>query len=332
MLRNYLVATCVDVVHVVVMDDGADKILDAMAAGDAFGLPFEGLPPGKRNPEHQFFFGWGLTSDDTQHAAITMQSLLRAGKTPDSFAKSLSRGLCLWFLCLPPGIGFATLRACLKLCVGVSPQRSGVDSAGNGPAMRAPVIGWMLAGNDEIDAFVDASTELTHTHRIAKQGARAIAKAVSLAKTNPTISKRGFLEATFPEGDGWTELRMAALDGKAIHHIFPGGVSGFMPNTVCACLLVAEKYRADLEGAVSEVVNAGGDTDSTGAITSAICCAFGGQVPAKWRKTLDYPGSVLPGASRLFWNVLGTFWILAWHVPLRTLGRVTRLVRGRNDT
>jgi hypothetical protein len=46
-----------------------------------------------------------------------------------------------WLLSLPAGIGFATLRAILKLWLGFPLNRSGVYSAGNGPAMRVAVIG-----------------------------------------------------------------------------------------------------------------------------------------------------------------------------------------------
>lgn len=41
----------------------------------------------------------------------------------------------------PPGVGFATLRAILKLWLIFSPENSGVFSAGNGPAMRSAIIG-----------------------------------------------------------------------------------------------------------------------------------------------------------------------------------------------
>ena len=41
---------------------------------------------------------------------------------------------------LPAGVGLATARACLKLWLGFSPERSGIYSAGNGPAMRSAVL------------------------------------------------------------------------------------------------------------------------------------------------------------------------------------------------
>ena len=131
-------------------EERADRIAGVIlgtAVGDALGLPREGLSPqralrlqGDRPLRHRFFEKRGMISDDTEHLCITGQALLAAPGRTAEFARSLAWRLRGWLLGLPAGVGFATLRAILKLCVGVSPDRSGVHSAGNGPAMRAPVI------------------------------------------------------------------------------------------------------------------------------------------------------------------------------------------------
>jgi|GEM_PF-4104148 len=92
-------------------------ILRAMAVGDSLGLPYEGLRGrnNKANWQQTFMAGWGITSDDTQHAVITYQALRESNGDPEIFRACLGRRLAVWFLCLPPGIGFATLRACVKL-------------------------------------------------------------------------------------------------------------------------------------------------------------------------------------------------------------------------
>ncbi|TVS08433.1 MAG: hypothetical protein EA424_28605 [Planctomycetaceae bacterium] len=51
---------------------------------------------------------------------------------------------------LPAGVGMATARACLKLWLGFPPKRSGVDSAGNGPAMGKAVLGRLMASGSAI--------------------------------------------------------------------------------------------------------------------------------------------------------------------------------------
>jgi len=69
----------------------------------------------------------------------------------------------------------------LKLLVGVSPKRAGVFSAGNGPAMRAPILGVLIADESQLAAFARASTRLTHIDPKAEIGALAIAFAARCA-------------------------------------------------------------------------------------------------------------------------------------------------------
>jgi hypothetical protein len=73
-------------------------------------------------------------------ACLTASALLLAGGDVDAFGRLLAASLRWWLAGLPAGIGFATLRAFLKSCVGFPPHRSGVHSAGNGPAMRSAII------------------------------------------------------------------------------------------------------------------------------------------------------------------------------------------------
>src|SRR5262245_39723339 len=115
------------------------------AVGDALGLPLEGISrrraarmfPGPLR--HRFLPGRGMCSDDTEHTCMTAQAILRSGGDVEVFRRSLAWRLRGWLLGIPAGIGLATLRSILKLWIGVSPQRSGVWSAGNGPAMRAAI-------------------------------------------------------------------------------------------------------------------------------------------------------------------------------------------------
>jgi ADP-ribosylglycohydrolase len=82
-----------------------------------------------------------MVSDDTEHTCMVAQALLAAGNDVVAFAGQLARRLRLWLLGLPAGMGRATLRATLKLWLRFPPKRSGMLSAGNGPAMRSPVLG-----------------------------------------------------------------------------------------------------------------------------------------------------------------------------------------------
>ena len=122
------------------------------AVGDALGLPFEGIGPRRLRRlkvlplRHRLLPGLGLLSDDTEHACLNAQALARSNGDLEVFSKVLAWGLRFWLLSLPAGIGLGTLRALTKLLLGVSPRRSGVASDGNGPMMRAPVLG-VFAGD-----------------------------------------------------------------------------------------------------------------------------------------------------------------------------------------
>ena len=158
------------------------------AVGDAIGLPFEGLsarraarfyPPPLR---HRLLFGRGMVSDDTEHACFTARALLLAGKDAVAFDRHLASSLRWWLAGLPAGVGLATLRAILKSCLGLGPERSGVRSAGNGPAMRSAIIGVAWGPTPEVMAeWVRRSTRLTHTDPKAFHGALAVALAAHQA-------------------------------------------------------------------------------------------------------------------------------------------------------
>jgi len=122
-------------------------VLIGTAVGDALGLPFEGLSAQRqeklrRRPlQHQLVAGFGMVSDDTEHTWMIAQSLLKSHGNVNGFQRSFASALRWWLLRLPAGVGFATLRAILKLWAGISPHKSGVFSAGNGPAMRSAILG-----------------------------------------------------------------------------------------------------------------------------------------------------------------------------------------------
>ncbi|HSP81317.1 MAG TPA: ADP-ribosylglycohydrolase family protein, partial [Myxococcaceae bacterium] len=157
--------------------------------GDALGLPREGLSRvrarrlfGDAPLRHRLVLGRGLGSDDTEHACMTGQALLAAPEDEADFARSLAWRLRGWLLTLPAGVGWATLRATVKLWCGFPPEHSGIVSAGNGPVMRAPLLGVCLAYRPErLGAFVRASTRLTHREPRAEEGAVLVARAAARA-------------------------------------------------------------------------------------------------------------------------------------------------------
>ena len=163
-------------------------ILLGTAVGDALGLPTEGLGPRRRRRlfpgpwRHRFLFGRGMVSDDTEHTLFVAQSLLKHPSDPSAFQRILAWHLRWWFLDLPAGVGLATARACVRLCLGFPPTRSGVFSAGNKPAMRSAILGGYFHDDPQaLESFVRTSTQITHTDPKALIGALAIARLAAWA-------------------------------------------------------------------------------------------------------------------------------------------------------
>ncbi len=291
-------------------------VLLGTAVGDALGLPREGLgrdrasrlfgPPPLR---HCFILGRGLVSDDTEHTCLVARALLRRPDGAAAFARSLAWGLRWWLLRLPAGTGRATARSVLKLWAGFPPSRSGVYSAGNGPAMRAALLGVCLRNDEALRAHVRASTRLTHTDPRAERGALLVALAArhGAARGPEGVDASAFLAEARQVAAGDAELA-GLLDRLEEHRArrasaaewadalgLRRGVSGYIYHTVPVALYGWLRWPGDFRRAVEEVIVLGGDADTTGAITGAVCGATTGAdgIPAEWLAGLvDWPLSV----------------------------------------
>jgi ADP-ribosylglycohydrolase len=250
-----------------------------------------------------------MVSDDTEHACMTAQALLSSGGDVRRFERSLAWRLRGWLLGLPAGVGMATARATLKLWIGFPPGRSGVWSAGNGPAMRAAVIGAWAAGEDvDLAEFVRASTRLTHTHPAAEDGALVVAMA---ARTGAAAGTRGLAPASFlasvrphvTDADLWGRLEIAArcAESAASADEFLAameldcGVSGWICHTVPAAVFCWLRWPGDFRTAVEQAVCMGGDADTVGAVTGGMvgATAGGDSIPREWLDGLaEWPRSV----------------------------------------
>lgn len=303
------------------MNDHADKLAGVIlgtAVGDALGVPYENLSRRRlrrltcdKPLEHRFALGRGMVSDDTEHTCMLGQALLRAPDDPDGFARSLGWRLRFWLLRLPAGIGRATLRSIVKLWFGFPPSRSGVYSAGNGPAMRAALLGACLGDDPQkLRAYVRASTRLTHTDPRAEHGALLIALA---AWQGATCGLQGIAPLAALE-DLRSQLNDAddellGLLGKMEDHLkreataeeladtlgLHTGVSGYMYHTVPIALYCWLRNSGDFRPAVEEVIRLGGDVDTTGAIVGGLAGATVGArgIPVEWVDGLiEWPQSV----------------------------------------
>lgn len=251
-----------------------------LAVGDALGFPLEGLSArqiARRYPDrsrYHFLGRRGYVSDDTEQAVMVAEALLE-GKPVEGFA----RRLVLWFWTIPPGIGMATVKACLKWSVG---WRQGAPSAGNGAAMRAASVGLWHAYTDELAREVAL---VTHTDPRGVDGARLISYLVARlvrgeaadwpvelpldARLRAALEKAWDLRGEPPE----TRARELGTTGYVLHSV----------PLACAALWSGAPFREALDG----VLRQGGDADSNGAIAGALLGARWGEVPDEWTDLLE---------------------------------------------
>jgi ADP-ribosyl-[dinitrogen reductase] hydrolase len=286
-------------------------LLLGTAVGDALGLPAEGLSRSRIERRwhgvwrHRFLFGRGMCSDDTEHTVLVAQALLAHPEDPAAFQRCLGWKLRLWLLGLPAGIGLATLRSILKLWVGFPPHRSGVFSAGNGPAMRSAILGACFATEPaKRRAFVSAATRITHTDPKAETAAMAVAEAAAWAVCpNEPIEK--FLERlpSLGQDNEWPTLcrklsdalaRGASVLSFAEELGLGRGVSGYAYHSVPVALYAWLRHPNDFPAALQAAFNCGGDTDTVGAIVGALAGASCGEpgIPAAWLQGIwEWPRS-----------------------------------------
>jgi len=279
------------------------------ALGDSLGLPSEGMSAGRiarrwgGTLDQRFLFGRGMVSDDTEHAVMTLVSLNEADGDVDRFSSALAWRLRWWLLALPAGIGLGTARSILKLWFGVSPQNSGSSSAGNGPMMRAVVIGVKYAGQEDLrKCFVDASTLMTHRDPRAVEVGRLIADAAAMAVAGlGTGEILTGLESVIESDEmklRFGLLRKGLESGVSVAEFADqfgrkkGMVSGFAPDTAAVAIFAWLKYRNDFRGGMESVVAAGGDTDTVAFVAGSLIGIEVGRegMPAKWVEDLkDVP-------------------------------------------
>jgi ADP-ribosylglycohydrolase len=287
------------------------------AVGDSLGLAAEGMGPetirrlGRGQWRHRFFFGKGMVSDDTEHTFFVAQALLAHGDNALEFKRSLAWKFRWWLLGVPAGIGFGTLRAILKLWFFLPLEKSGVYSAGNGPAMRSAVIGAYFSDDRErIDEFVRCSTELTHRDPRALVGALAVAyaaaEAFACAGGRPLDSGALLerLSAIDRNDEEWIRIvglmeeclvDFQSVDEFAAKMDLQAGVTGYVYDTVPVAIYGWLFHYGNFEAALTEVLSLGGDTDTVGAITGALAGIMAGElgISKQWiRGIAEWPRSV----------------------------------------
>lgn len=259
-------------------EDCIAGILLGTALGDALGLACEGMSPPAitrrfgRVRRFHLIGRTGIVSDDTEQAALLTRAVVAARGDDAELLRRFRRSMVGWFLRLPFGIGLSTLRACLRMTVGV--RSPGVFSAGNGAAMRAPVLGGLITDPARRLRVGRAVAELTHTDPMGVDGALYTAEVTAglVGGAGPFDAVRQALTVVDD-----ARIREAVLEALGLAEAGTPmtqaaetlGTSGFVVHTVGLATFGLLVAGDDVLESLATVVHAGGDTDTTAAIVGA---------------------------------------------------------------
>ena len=261
-----------------------------VALGDALGLPFEGLSRRRvarrfRGADRFRLVGrTGFVSDDTEQSALVAQSLASGSDDDDVCLRAFRRSMLGWFARLPFGIGGATLRACLRLAIGL--RRTGVSSAGNGAAMRAGILGAHLAHDTARRRRLGrAFATVTHTDERAVQTALYVAEVSALCTSAEPPVNRRVLVARAREVVDHSQLieaidRVMDLETRDVSLDYAAddlGNTGFVLRSIALCTFVFLRFGDRPLDAIEAAVSAGGDTDTHAAIVGGWVGALHGE-------------------------------------------------------
>lgn len=291
--------------------DAARGCLLGLACGDALGRPVEFSTPARIEQEYgtvREMVGHGThgqpagtITDDTELALCIARSLAEEGEFNGA---DMSDRFIDWYQSGPFDIGIMTSDALRAIESGTHWRQAGHDiwaqraegnNAGNGSLMRcAPYAIRYARSPIELDAISRQSSAITHadprcTHACSVLN-RILAMLILLdeaqARALPVDPLLGVVNNPL---FGLPDAIEAALE-PGLNGLSPAelGNSGYVVTTLQAGLYYG--LTADsAEEAIIDAVNAGGDTDTIGAVAGAVAGArFGASnLPERWLEDLD---------------------------------------------
>ncbi|MBK5939026.1 ADP-ribosyl-[dinitrogen reductase] hydrolase [Halochromatium roseum] len=259
-----------------------------LAVGDALGATVEFMTPREIRDqfrEHRDIKGggWlrlrkGQVTDDTEMALALGDSILTVGEVNAQAAAEAFSG---WMRSKPIDIGNTVRRGIAHYRrTGEWTSRESEFDAGNGACMRCLPVALATIGAD-VDDVAEANrrqAHVTHNNQISDAGTLCVIRMVQASLLGGTRKDLKLL------ADGLVaEEPVFAYDRKRIEN--PSGFIADTLRTVFQALFATD----DLESALIDVVNRGGDADTTGGILGMIAGALYGpaSLPARWVRTLD---------------------------------------------
>lgn len=263
-----------------------------LAIGDALGATVEFMTP--REIESQYGIhrdiiggGWlrlekGSVTDDTEMSLALGASILDTGKID---AHAIANAFNQWMRSKPKDIGNTVRRGIVNYRnTGIAELPVNDMDAGNGGCMRSLPIALSLMGADwyAVDEASRIQAHITHNARIADAGTECVIHMVQLAISGATKEQ---LENCI------NELITAFPDYRFVNRTI-SNPSGYIADTLQA-VFSSFLNTSRFESCMIDVVNKGGDADTTGAITGMIAGAFYGfdSIPEIWLQSIN--GTVL---------------------------------------
>ena len=269
-------------------EDRAVAAYVGLAIGDALGATVEFLTP--REIQHQHGVhqdisggGWlrlkaGQVTDDTTMSLALGEAILAAGPTD---ARAAADAFDTWMRAKPVDIGNTVRRNLITYRKTANPEAPPSEhDAGNGAAMRVLPVALATFGQppDRIAAACRAQGHVTHHNLLSDAACDTL-----VAMTHDFLA-----------GNGLDAARQHANALAVLHPVFSwhgkrrDNPSGYVAETLQAVFQAL--FATDgFEACLVDVVNRGGDADTTGAIAGMLAGACYGPaaIPARWRKAVD---------------------------------------------
>ncbi|MCS7082540.1 MAG: ADP-ribosylglycohydrolase family protein [Bacteroidota bacterium] len=301
------------------------------AIGDALGMPVEGRSywtiqtyyRGIRGYEDDHFNPEGLRAgqwtDDTQQMWALLEALCEVcGPDPEVFARALVRA----YRSGPRRWGRYSREAVSRLEAGCPPGQSGDPTADTAGALArsAPLGLWWAARRtspEQAWAQTEAITGVSHAHPEAITGAFLQAWAVCrLALSDPAaFEPETWLEELLKTLEAVGPSAETALFGERVRalwarrHEIPLELTEGLTQVPARArdlgplaLVLFGRVFADPEAVILSGINAGGDTDTLGALLGALCGALHGCAcfPQAWLEGLEARSELEAAADRLY--------------------------------
>lgn len=269
-----------------------------LAAGNSLGLCVEGWPSAEirsRYPRgvreidpEELKLPW---DDDLAQAVIIAEAILEHDTLGHD---DLATRLMAWFESNGRGMGGQTRAVISALRQGMLPseaarlvwERHGGQPAGNGAVMRCAPVAMRWPGNStKLLRETANSARVTHHDPRCAWSAFAVNLAVAEALNGRTASIDSIADTLECAGVGPHTLRAARkVSGRSVERLrLDGAAIGFTLKAMQAGLWCLE-HAADFEESLVAVIQAGGDTDTNGAVAGAILGALhgAGSIPDRW--------------------------------------------------